>query len=259
MQQASSSGTASYCQDPTGASLTGAALLAGLPEPVRAAQIRNEAVDEKLLARGADLSDAAVAAYYAANQPLFTAECVSVITTDTQAHAEQLIAQLNAGAAFADVAKASSLDSQTAANGGTLGCNFTEARVEQALQQQSIAEGRPVGPVQDTTTGQWVIYEVTNRTVEPLSAAASVVRRELLQATSNVTRVSREIAGFARHSDVWVDPRYGTWKALSIVAPVAPPEQYLLAGAAADPPGPSGPSGSSGSSGSQGTSVPGGN
>ena len=256
VQQASSSGTASYCQDPTGANLTGAALLSGLPDPVRAAQIRNEAVDEKLLARGADLSDAAVAAYYAANQPLFTAVCVSVIATDTQAHAGQLIAQLNAGAAFADVARASSLDSQTAANGGSLGCNYTEARVDQALQQQSIAVGRPVGPVQDTSTGQWIIYEVTNRTVEPLSAAASVVRRELLQATSNVTRVSREIVGFARHSDVWVDPRYGTWKALSIVAPVAPPEQYLLAGASADPPGPTGPTGSSGS---QGTSVPGGN
>jgi hypothetical protein len=255
VQQTSSSGTASYCQDPTGASLTGAALLSGLPEPVRAAQIRNEAVDEKLLARGADLSDAAVAAYYAANLPLFTAECVSVIATDTQAHAEQLIAQLNAGAAFADVARASSLDSQTAANGGSLGCNYTEARVEQALQQQSIAVGRPLGPLQDTSTGQWVIYEVTNRTVEPLSAAASVVRRELLQATPNVTRVSKEIVGFARHSDVWIDPTYGTWKALTIVAPVAPPEQYLLAGASGDPPG---PTGSTGSTGLPGTSVPGG-
>ena len=61
------------------------------------------------------------------------------------------------------------------------------------------------------------------------------MRRELLQSTANVTRVSREIVAFARHSDVSIDPRYGTWKSLAIVAPVAPPEQYLLAAASGDP------------------------
>ncbi|HEV3130923.1 MAG TPA: peptidylprolyl isomerase [Acidimicrobiales bacterium] len=237
VQQAGSAGTTSSCQDANGATIAGAQLLSGLPDQVRTAQIRNEAVDEKLLARGANLSDSAVAAYYGANQSLFTAECVSVIATDTQAHANQLIAQLNGGAAFADVAKASSLDPQTAANGGALGCNYTKARVEQALRQSSIAVGKPLTAIQDPGTGQWIIYEVTNEAVEPLSAAAPVARRELLQATANVTRVSREIVAFARHSDVSIDPRYGTWKSLVVVAPVAPPEQYLLAAASGDPAG----------------------
>src|SRR6202011_2417647 len=131
---------------------------------------------------------------------LFTAVCVSRIATDTQAHANQLIAQLNSGTSFADVAKASSLDSQTASNGGALGCNYTKARVEQALQQ-SVTAGKPIAPIQDTSSGQWLIYEVTSQTVEPLSAAASVVRQELLQATPNVTRVSKEIVGFGRRSN----------------------------------------------------------
>jgi hypothetical protein len=142
---------------------------------------------------------------------------------------------LNGGAAFADVARASSLDPQTAANGGALGCNYTKARVEQALRQPSIAVGKPLAAIQDSGTGQWIIYEVTNEAVEPLSTAAPVARRELLQATANVTRVSREIVAFARHSDVSIDPRYGTWKSLVVVAPVAPPEQYLLAAASGDP------------------------
>jgi hypothetical protein len=235
VQQASTSGTTSYCQDAAGTTITGAQLLANLPAQVRQAQIRNEAVDEKLLARGADLSDQAVAAYYAANQPLFTAECVSVIATDTQAHANQLVAQLGAGASFADVARANSLDPQTAPNGGSLGCNYTKARVEQALQQQSTTVGKPITPVQDPTSGQWVIYEVTSQAVEPLSAAAPVARRELLQATANVSRVSKEIVAFARHSNVAVDPQYGTWKGLAVVAPVAPPEEFLLASASGDP------------------------
>ena len=228
VQQASTSGALSYCQDTTGAAISGATLLGDLPSPVAAAQVRNQAVDEKLLARGADLSPAAVAAYYNANLAQFTTACVSLIATDSQAHANQLIAQLAGGASFAAVAKANSLDSQTAANGGALGCNYTQAQVEQALQVQSVTPGQPIAPVQDSTTGQWVIYEVTSQTVAPLSVASSVARRELLQSTANVNRVSREIVAFARTSDVSVDPRYGTWERLTVVPPVAPPSRYLL-------------------------------
>ena len=115
---------------------------------------------------------------------------MSLIATDTEAQANQLVAQLNAGASFATVAKASSLDTQTAANGGALGCTYTQAEVEQALQLQSITVGQPIAPVQDPSTGQWVIYEVTSQT-SSRCRRPSVIRRELLQATANVDRVSR--------------------------------------------------------------------
>ncbi len=97
VQQSQAAGTLSLCQTTAGSPITGAQLLAGLPSSVRQAEIHNEAVDERLLARGANLSDAAAAQYYAANQPQFTFDCVSDIATDTQAHAQQLVAQLNAG------------------------------------------------------------------------------------------------------------------------------------------------------------------
>jgi hypothetical protein len=73
VEQAESEGTLSYCQDATGAPITGAALLSGLPADVRSAQVRSQAVDEKLLALGADLSPAAIFAYYVANTSQFTA------------------------------------------------------------------------------------------------------------------------------------------------------------------------------------------
>jgi hypothetical protein len=234
--QASEAGTLSFCQDATGASLTGKALLSALPNPIRVAQVRNQAVDEKLLARGADLSAAAVAKYYNDNLGQFTTACVSLIATDTEAHANQLVAQLNAGETFASVAKANSLDTQTAANGGALGCNYTLAQVEQALSVQSVTVGQPLAPVQDSSNGQWVIYEVTSQTVAPLSEAGSVARRELLQSTANVNRVSKEIVRFARSSDVSVDPRYGTWLGLRVVPPVAPPSRFLLGAAAGQTP-----------------------
>jgi hypothetical protein len=233
VQQSAASGTASVCQDASGGAVTGANLLASLPVSIRNEQVLNEAVDEKLLAMGADLSDAAVARYYAANQAQFTADCVSDIATDTQAHAQQLMAQLNAGASFASVAKANSLDTQTAAAGGALGCSFTHTQVEQALQMQSVPTGQPIGPTQDQSTGRWVIYEITSQSVEPLSAAKSVVREELLRTTNNLNRVNNEVVGFARRSDISVDPKYGTWKGLTIVPPHGPPDAYLLPGASA--------------------------
>jgi parvulin-like peptidyl-prolyl isomerase len=233
VQQASSSGTVSFCQDATGSSITGKTLL---PASIRATQIHNQAVDEKLLARGADLSDAAVAAYYQSNLPQFTTACVSVIATSTQAKAEQLVAQIDAGASFASVAKADSIDTQTAANGGAIGCTYTEAQIEQALQVQSVTVGQPIAPVEDSSSGSWVIYEVTSQTVAPLAEASPVVRRELLQSTSNVNRVSKEIVAFASTSDVSVDPKYGTWRGLEIVPPTAPPSQYLLGAASGQAP-----------------------
>jgi len=228
VQQASQSGTISFCQDASGSSITGKALLDALPAPIRDHQVRNQAVVEKLRTRGADLSDAAVAAYYNANLAQFSTACVGVIVADTQAHADQLLAQINNGVPFATVAKASSLDTKTAANGGSLGCNYTEAQVEQSLQVQSVTAGQPIAPVQDSTTGQWLIYEVTSVAVAPLSVASTLARRELLQSTANINRVNKEIVAFARGSDVSIDPQYGTWQLLAIVPPAVPPSQFLL-------------------------------
>lgn len=230
VQDSESEGTVSYCESASGSDITGAQLLDALPAQVAAAQVRNQAVDEKLLARGADLSSQAVAKYYNANQSLFTEACVSLIVTDTQAHADQLVAQINGGASFASVAKANSLDTQTQASGGALGCSYTLSQVEQNLQVQTVTVGQPLTPLQDSSTGQWLIYEVTSQQVEPLALATSVVRRELLQTTANVDRVSKEIVAFAGTVDVTVNPQYGTWKKLAVVPPVGPPERFLLAG-----------------------------
>ncbi len=226
VESSQSEGTVSYCQLSNGQDITGQELLNALPSSVAASQILNQAVDEKLLASGADLSPAAVQSFYNANLPLFTTVCVSRIVTATQADANQLVAQINAGASFASVAEASSLDTQTKAAGGALGCDYTLSQVEQDLGVQSITAGVPITPVQ--VSDQWYIYEVTSEQVAPLSSATSVVRRELLQTTTNVDRVSKEIVAFARTADVSVNPQYGTWRGLVVVPPVGPPPRFLL-------------------------------
>jgi hypothetical protein len=234
-QQASQSGTGSYCVAASGQPLTGDQVMAALPATIRNALIANYAVDEKLLADGVDISDAAISSYYAANQGLFTADCVSRIVTETQDHANQYVGQINAGAAFSDVAKAHSIDTQTASNGGALGCSFTQSQVEQALQVRSPAVGTPIGPIADTSGGAWEIYEITSQQVASLSDARSGVIQQLLQTAANGNRIATEIQTYARHSHVSIDPQYGTWKGQGVVAPVAPPAQYLLAAASGQP------------------------
>ncbi len=228
VQQASMAGTTSSCQLASGATMTGAQVLAGLPSGVAADQIRNQAVDERLLAKGANISDSAIAAYYAANQPLFTLDCVSLIATGTQTEAQQIVTELDGGASFSSLAKSRSVDQASAANGGQIGCDVSDAQVRQDLSLQSVSAGTPIAPVQDPNTGEWVVYEVTSQQVEPLSSARTLARRELLQATSNVSRVNAEVLAFAHRSDVAVNPQYGSWKTLTVAAPVPPPPQYLL-------------------------------
>ncbi|HEX3841329.1 MAG TPA: peptidylprolyl isomerase [Acidimicrobiales bacterium] len=228
-QQASQSGTGTYCVATSGQALTGTQVMSALPASIRNALIANNAVDEKLLADGANISDAAIASYYAANQASFTTDCVSWIVTGSQDLANSYVAQIKGGAAFADIAKANSLDTQTAPNGGSLGCTFTQSQVLQALQISSAKVGTPIGPIQDPSSGAWEIYAVTSQTVAPLSQVRSGVIQQLLQTSANGNRIAKEIQAFARRSAVSIDPQYGQWKNQGVVAPVAPPAKYLLA------------------------------
>ena len=227
-QQASQTGTGTYCVATSGQALTGTQVLSALPASIRNALIANNAVDEKLLADGANITDADISNYYAANQSLFTTDCVSWIVTSSQDLANSYVAQLQAGAAFSDIAKAHSLDTQTASGGGSLGCTFTQSQVLQALQIQAAPLSSPIGPIQDPSSGAWEIYEVTSQTVAPLAQVRSGVVQQLLQSSANGNRIANEIQAFARRSTVSVDPQYGRWKAQGVVAPVAPPAQYLL-------------------------------
>lgn len=228
VQQSVSDGSVSACETVNGTALTGAALLGGLPSTLATTQVLAQAYDEKLLADGADLSEGAVVAYYKANTPEFTEDCLSRIVTTSQAAANRIVAELDFGASFPALAKSSSIDTQIAADGGSLGCTFSEAQVEQELEQQSVPVGRPLTPVQDAQSGQWFVYEVTSQSLEPLTSVTALVKRELLQSNSNVNRVSNEIIAFAHRSNVSIDPRYGTWSGLAVVPPVAPPPRFLL-------------------------------
>jgi parvulin-like peptidyl-prolyl isomerase len=230
-QQALQTQAASYCVSSTGQALTASAVLAAVPADISAELVHNYAVDTELLADGANITNAQIVAYYRANQALFTTDCVSAIVASTQANAAALLNQIKAGASFASVAKANSLDAQSAAAGGSLGCTFTKSQVEQALSIPSYTVGSPIGPIQDSTTGAWELYMVSSQSVAPLSSAVPDIRRQLLQSPANGNRVAKEIVAFAHRSNIYVDPQYGTWTGHTLAPPPPPPVNLLQAAA----------------------------
>ena len=227
IQQDSALGGTPTCVDAAGNALTGKKVLAGLPPAVQSTEVSDQAIEELLLAHGADVSDAAVLKYYAANTSAFTLDCVGVIVVADQATADSVYNKLKAGAAFAALATSISTDAKTAAAGGQLGCNFPESQVLTALQVGSVTVGSPVTPEQ-TKTGSWEIFQVTSRTVLPVTEVTSDIRQALLQTTANRNRVSAEVLAFAKKSSVDVNAQYGTWTRAQIVPPASPAPRYLL-------------------------------
>jgi hypothetical protein len=228
-QNSEANGVTPSCTQPDGQNYTGAQIVAALPASIADDRIRSQAIDERLLARGADLSTKAAANYYLDNQSLFTQDCVSVIVTSSQSAGQQLVSQLNAGASFAALAQAHSIDPTSAAQGGAIGCDYTESQILQTLDVPTATVGVPIGPAEDPNTSQWVIYEVTRQLVVPFNDALSQVRQGLLVSATNEDRVGAELRAFAHRTTVYVNPQYGAWQGLTVVAPVPPPAQYLLA------------------------------
>jgi hypothetical protein len=221
------SGGTVRCVKADGSPYTGQTLLAALPATLRDNEIADRAVFEALLVRGADVSDAAVLGFYAAHPSDFTTDCVSAIVVKTQAEADQIVGKLQRGASFGDLAKSTSTDARSAASGGQIGCSYTETRVLQALQLNAVVVGKPVAPIQGGS-GTWEVYEVTGRTVVPVTVVQGTIRRALLHQVANTSRVSSEILAFARRSSITVNPQYGTWAGLRIAPPAQPPARYLL-------------------------------
>ncbi len=182
------------CGQANGSPFTGKTLLAGLPAGVRETEVANQAVEQYLLARGADLSDAAVLAYYTANPTQFVEDCVSVIQTTAQSTATAAYDSLKSGTSFTSAAATAAADPAGSARSGQAGC-LSEASLQSQLQLTSVAVGQPVGPIQ--SNGTWEVFVVTSRTPVPVEQAAASIRLILTQATANQERVSKELLSFA--------------------------------------------------------------
>lgn len=196
------------------------------PAGYRDTIVRRNAEVTKLQAALAevDIDEEAIRAYYEENRSRFELNCASHILVDTREQAEQLKAQIDAGASFEDLARASSTDTASAQNGGKMECQPTGTFVpefEQAID--TLRDGEISGPVQ-TQFGFHLIRRDGKR-VQTIEEVEPQIRQELLgQAQGQFATFITEAAQKAK---VTVNSRYGTFDRQAgptgaVVPPVAP-------------------------------------
>jgi parvulin-like peptidyl-prolyl isomerase len=166
-------------------------------------------------------TDEEVQEFYDANVDAIVEECpsgkfISHILVESDAEANDVLAQLDAGAEFAELAREQSTDPTAQAAAGFLDC-FREgayvAEFEAAVAEAAV--GAMVGPVE--TEFGWHVILVEAR--PPLEG----VRAQIAEALAG--RAQQEaFQEILDNADVELDSRYGTWVVDEAGARVQPPE-----------------------------------
>jgi hypothetical protein len=176
---------------------------------------------------------------------------------DALTKANGLSDQLTSGADFATLAKSSSDDSQTGANGGDLGCNPVgsyaqqQPEIDDAITNQAL--GKPGEPVK--TNFGYAIVLVRSRGDLTFDEA----KTQLKAAVPTLARTAFQdwFVAAAKAATVTVDPQYGSWDAET--GTVVPPEGATTSTTASTDPSASGglsPDDLNGLTGSSTTSTP---
>ncbi|MGA3216118.1 MAG: peptidylprolyl isomerase [Acidimicrobiales bacterium] len=205
---------------------SGASLMAAFPPWYRQVLVRFQMDEDALAAQaaGTSLSPAALDRYVAAHHNAMTAACVSVIEVGTKATALSLRAKLLGGASFAAVAKADSIDSTTAPDGGSIGC-VPDSMFTSPLSTDlaALSVGRVSEPI--SFSSDWLLLLVTQRQAESYQdLVSSLVAFE--QSALNKT-----FPRLIRSARIQIDPQFGTWDTKASLARVdanaAPPADIV--------------------------------
>lgn len=204
---------------PSGSACTapGAQVVASLPSSYRSLLLKLQ-VDEDLISAhlaGVSLTNTGVQAFAAAHPNISMLACVSVILVAKRATATSIINKIAAGGSFGALAKAQSIDTQSAANGGALGCVYPgQFSGLLATVVGSATVGKVSAPIAFGTN--FVVLEVTKHQPGPTSGTAlALVNSQTNAETSFVNSLSRR-------DSIWVNSQYGSWSNLSSHLQVVP-------------------------------------
>jgi foldase protein PrsA len=146
--------------------------------------------------------------YYKAHPEEFTKLCLSLIAVPDQAAADTVVAQARGGADFAELARQVSIDDQSKANGGDIGCRLPSEFNAQVADQLKSAN---VGDVLDPIAGQGgvSIVKVNDKQLQSLDDSRSTAEELATQQLGSA--FSTWLAQARAGADVTIDGRYGTF------------------------------------------------
>lgn len=169
-------------------------------------------IAEEIGGQDAEVTEADVEAFYEQNKDTrFGAQATARhILVEDKAKADKLMAEIEGGADFAELAKEHSTDTGSGAQGGDLGEFGPGQMVPEFDEAVFGAEvGELVGPVQ--TQFGFHIIEVTGKTEgETLDEARDEIEAELAQ-TKQGEAVDTALRERMAEADVEVNPRFGEW------------------------------------------------
>lgn len=171
-------------------------------------------------------ADEAARTYYQQHSAEFAKACVSHILVDKLDVAGQLKARIDAGEDFGVVARSSSQDALTAAQGGSLGCDITPDTpfVPEFL---SAVFSQPVGAVGSPVQSSFGFHviKVSSRDVPAYEQVAAEANQKVVQSGQGKLREWLEAA--IEGADVGVNPKYGTYHKAGVDSGVTPPQAPL--------------------------------
>ena len=174
----------------------------------------------------------------------YTRVCLSAVFSSSEADANAVKARLDGGDDIATVAKEESTESQSAANGGEIGCG-TVTQAVQFVGDSLTADaenGDILGPAQtNAVEGQtWLVAQVDSIQVQSFDELRGQLEQTVPDADQDAFQ--RAMAIIMRRADVTVASKYGHWddKTATVVPPVgATATTAPLAGASGEQPVPS--------------------
>jgi parvulin-like peptidyl-prolyl isomerase len=173
-------------------------------------------VDEDALSAhlaGTSLEPGSLEAFVARDKNLWQEACVSVIEVASKATALSLRSQLAKGASFASLAKAHSLDTSSAPNGGYIGCVAdSEFTAPLGTVLAALSVGHVSSPV--AFSSDWLLLVVTSRQAESYSELVSSLN------ASQQTTLNTVFPRLLKAAKVQLDPQFGSWVAKGSIARV---------------------------------------
>ena len=180
-------------------------------------QLRQRALQDKIaeeVGTGAEVTDEQIADFYEQNADARYGERAHArhILVEEKALANDLLAQIEDGADFAELAKEHSTDTGSGAEGGDLG-EFGRGQMVPEFDEAvfSAEEGDIVGPV-ETEFGFHIIEVLELIEGQELEEVEDEIREELEQ-SSQGEQLQAELQERTTAAEVTVNPRFGTWNA----------------------------------------------
>lgn len=187
----------------------------GLSEEEITEQLRQRVLQDKIadsVSEDVEVTDAEVEAFYEENAETRFGETATArhILVETRAEARDIVAELEAGGDFAELAQEHSTDTGSAEQGGELpefGRGQMVPEFEEAVFAAEI--GEIVGPVR-SEFGFHIIEVLSISEGQSLDEVRDEIRAELAE-TGQGEILQQELGRRTEEADVTVNPRFGAW------------------------------------------------